>query len=90
MAFSLKLNIFEFCYIEQHMTAFMTGWVTHVSRVLKVYNLNPAPTKSYTALQTVCHHFNNYASCVALELLYVAEIGTTKLLYAFDVQHNTI
>jgi len=37
--------------------------------VRKVWSLNPGSAKSYTALQTVRHRFNIYASsCVALAL----------------------
>jgi len=40
-----------------------------VPHVREVWNSNPGPAKSYTALQTVRHRFNIYAgSCVTLAL----------------------
>jgi len=50
-------------------TASMAERLTRVPRVHEVRSLNPRPTKSYTALQTVRHRFNIYAgSCFALAL----------------------
>jgi len=48
-----------------------------LTRVQKVWCSNPGPTKFYTALQTVRHRFNIYASsCIA-----VAQIWAPPTLY---------
>jgi len=47
----------------------MAEQLTRVPRVREVWSSNPGPAKSYTALQTVRHRFNIYASnCVAVAL----------------------
>jgi len=47
----------------------MVERLTRVPRVREVWSSNPGLAKSYTALQTVRHRFNIYASsCVALAL----------------------
>jgi len=49
-----------------------------------VWGSNPRLAKSYTALQTVCHHFNIYASnCVALTLW--CRDGHCKLVTHFGI-----
>jgi len=55
-----------------------------VPRVREVWSSNPGPAKSYTALQTVRHCFNIYASnCVALALW--RRVGHRKLVTRFGV-----
>jgi len=59
------------------ITASMTERLTRVPRVREVDSSNPRLVKSFTALQTVRHRFNIYASsCVALTL--ITEMGTTN------------
>jgi len=48
---------------------FLAERLTRVSRLLEVWNSNPEPAKSCTALQTIRHRLNIYASsCVASAL----------------------
>jgi len=46
----------------------------------KVWSLNPRPVKSYPALQTVRHRFNNYQAAV-LPWRYDAEMGIANSLH---------
>jgi len=61
----------------------MTEQLSCVPRVWEVRSSNPSPAKSYTALQTVRHRFNIYASsCVALVWRWASRTRYTP-------RHNT-
>jgi len=65
-------------------TASMAERLTYVLRVREVWSSNLELAKSYTALQTVRHRFNIYASsCVALALWRGVELR--KLVIRFGV-----
>jgi len=62
----------------------MSEWYTRVPHEQEDWSLNPRPAKSYTALQTVRHHFNIYASgCVAIALW--CGVGHHKLVLCFGI-----
>jgi len=71
-----KQKLMHFLIIENYLdcqknilTASMAEQLTCVPHVREVWSSNPGLAKSYTALQTVRHSFNIYASsCVALVL----------------------
>jgi len=63
------------------ITASTAKRLTRRPRMREVWNSNPGSAKSYTALQTICHCFNIYASnCVAWR--YDTETDTAKSLHA--------
>jgi len=62
----------------------MAEQLTLVHPMREVWSSNPGPAKSYTALQTVHHCFNIYASSYVTFVLWCG-VGHHKLVTRFGV-----